>query len=1063
MNVLEYNFYFNKGIRKILFFGFLILGGLLLWTWIIRHLLGYFRLGKVISHEQAATIIGAHFTNVKDKLLNILQLKQQASNAYSMDLINASIEQKTAEIKIVPFPKAIDLGKNRKFLPYVLPPALLLFILLLVAPNIIKDSTDRIIRNNEEFAKPAPFSFIIDNSEDLEVIQFEDYSLDVKVDGSVLPTEAFIEIESYPYKMTKTGPDQFSYTFKNVNKNASFKLTSGIVRSREFELNVLSRPKLGGLQLKLDYPSYTGLRDISSQNNGDVIIPEGTRIKWNLQAFNTDSVSFQFGNDDKLSAQIETDNSFSFDKRIYKDSPYKLFVSNNEIPWPDSFTYNIGVIKDQYPTIEVQSFNDSLQKDPWIYFAGEAGDDYGIKRLTFNYTTHDPRGIEEEAQIKDLTVKGIQTPFKYSWDYSEISTKAGYTINYFFEVFDNDGIHGSKSTKSRIMTFKLPSMEEIEEKNEENSKEIKEDLAEALERTKKLQKDINKFKDKLLTEKKIDWQHQKELEQLMQREKEIKEQLQKAQEKLQENMENMEKFGENNEELLEKMEKLQELFNELENQKLEELMEKFEELFEKMEKEDLLEMMEEMSSEEKETEMELDRLLELFKQMEVEQQVKEQLEKIQELAKKEDDLRKDTEEQSKEQEDLIQEQKDINEEFEDIKKDMKELTKKNKALSKPKDLGKPDEKMEDIEQDLKDSQDQLEQNDNTKASEYQKKASQKMKQMQQKMSGGMSGGGSQQTQEDIKKIRQLLENLIGLSFEQEELLTGIKGTNPHTPLFISQVREQFKLKDDFKMIADSLHEMSKRVIEIESFVSEKILDIEGGFEKGLKFLEERTVDKAVAEQQGIMKNTNDLALMMSDAMENMQMQMSQPNQMCNKPGEGKGKDGKVPMDKIGEGQEQLNKDMQGMKKSKEGKPTSKEFAQMAARQNALKEALRKIKQDMQQHGQGGGQLQEIIDQMEKIEVDLVNKKLTDEMHMRQKDILNRLLEAEKADRQRKWDDKRESKSARQIERTLPPELKKYLEEREQQIEQLYEVSPNLKPFYKQLVEEYYKSLRANQG
>ena len=40
----------------------------------------YFRLGQLISHEQAANIIGSHFNNVGDKLLNILQLKQLANN-----------------------------------------------------------------------------------------------------------------------------------------------------------------------------------------------------------------------------------------------------------------------------------------------------------------------------------------------------------------------------------------------------------------------------------------------------------------------------------------------------------------------------------------------------------------------------------------------------------------------------------------------------------------------------------------------------------------------------------------------------------------------------------------------------------------------------------------------------------------------------------------------------------------------------------------------------------------------------------------------------------------------
>src|SRR5580765_1988373 len=74
IDVLEYLAYFSSAIRSILFFGFL--GGALfvIVRWIALPLLHYFRLGKIISHEKAALIIGSHFHEVQDRLLNILQL-----------------------------------------------------------------------------------------------------------------------------------------------------------------------------------------------------------------------------------------------------------------------------------------------------------------------------------------------------------------------------------------------------------------------------------------------------------------------------------------------------------------------------------------------------------------------------------------------------------------------------------------------------------------------------------------------------------------------------------------------------------------------------------------------------------------------------------------------------------------------------------------------------------------------------------------------------------------------------------------------------------------------------
>ncbi|MBO5843952.1 MAG: hypothetical protein J6Q96_03695, partial [Bacteroidales bacterium] len=54
-------------------------------------------IGKTISHEDAAKIIGKHFPEVADKLLNLLQLKQQSLNSDSQILL-ASIDQRTKEL-----------------------------------------------------------------------------------------------------------------------------------------------------------------------------------------------------------------------------------------------------------------------------------------------------------------------------------------------------------------------------------------------------------------------------------------------------------------------------------------------------------------------------------------------------------------------------------------------------------------------------------------------------------------------------------------------------------------------------------------------------------------------------------------------------------------------------------------------------------------------------------------------------------------------------------------------------------------------------------------------------
>ncbi|HQD12545.1 MAG TPA: hypothetical protein PLW43_06350, partial [Chitinophagales bacterium] len=61
---------------------------------------------------------------------------------------------------------------------------------------------------------------------------------------------------------------------------------------------------------------------------------------------------------------------------------------------------------------------------------------------------------------------------------------------------------------------------------------------------------------------------------------------------------------------------------------------------------------------------------------------------------------------------------------------------------------------------------------------------------------------------------------------------------------------------------------------------------------------------------------------------------------------------------------------------------------------------------------------------------------------------------DKAQREKEEDDKRQSKSGIEIPRKLPASLEEYLQKRKSAMELYKSVPPDLKPFYKNLVEKY---------
>lgn len=1064
MNLLEHYFYFGQGGRKTLFYSFVGISSLAVITWIVIPLLSYFRLGKIISHEQAANIIGDHFGDVKDKLINVLQLKKQSNNSNQADLILASINHKSEQIKLVPFKSAIDLSSNRKYLRYALPPLLLLLVILFAAPSLIKDSTTRLINNNKDFEREAPFHFRIQEN-DLTVVQFEDYPLTVTIDGEVLPDEVFIDIDNYQYRLKKESANTFSYKFNNVQKEIDFKLFSGFVESNDYKLNVLKKPNILGFDIKLNYPAYTKRQDESLSNIGDIVIPTGTNIDWVFNSQNTDNIDIKFSNQKELiSIKRFSDDLFTFKKKALKNEGYKIYVSNAALPNSDSVSYSITVIPDLNPSITVQKFEDSTDSK-LTFFVGEASDDYGLLSLSFNYRITKEKGGQGTLQTIKLPkpdAKSIQ--YDHTFDLETLELNPGDEVSYYFEVYDNDAIRGSKSARTNLMKFEMPTVEEFEEMADQNNEEIKEELKKSIEETKKIREDMKKLREKLLQEKEVDWQTKKEMEKLLERQKDLEEQIQQAKENFEENMKNQEEFTETKEDILEKQERIQEMFEELMSEEMKELMEQIQELMEQMEKDEALDMMEQMEMDDEEMEMELDRMLELFKQLELENEMEKAIDKLEELAEQEEKLSEETEKGEKSQEELKKEQEEINEKFEELEEQMEDIEEKNKELENPKDIDDPKEEMDDIEKDLNDSKEKLDQKENKKASKSQKSAAQKMKDMAMKMAMKMKSSEMEQMEEDMDALRQLLENLVGLSFNQEDLIKNISKTRVNTPKYVDLVQDQYKLKDDFQLVEDSLQALSKRVFQIESFVTEKVTEIKSNMKGGLENLEERRKPQAADHQQRTMKNVNDLALMLSEVMNQMQQQMSgmmSGDQMCDNPGNSKGKKGGVPKDKMGGAQDQLNKQMQKMKDGLKGgeKGSSKEFAKMAKKQAALRKALREMQKEKQEQGHGTKELQEIIDQMNKTETDLVNKRLNNEMLKRQQDILTRLLEHEKAEREREYDNKRKAETASKKERKMPPSLEDYIKKREAEIEMFKTVSPSLKPYYKFLVQEYFKELK----
>lgn len=1093
--ILDYFGKFESSGRTLIFYSFVLAGLIVFGLNIIWPLLQLGKIGKAISHEDAAKMVGEHFTDVKDKILNTLQLYQSNQHIHTgqLELITASINQRIEQLKPLPFTAAVNLGDNKRYLKYLIVPIITFITIYLVKSEIITDGTNRFVNygNTAIDQEEVPFDFIVD-SKNLSVMEQEDFILHVFInDKKFVPEMVYININGVEHKMKKVNNKEFTYEFRSVQENQDFTVSAQNITSGEYTLKTIPKPSLLGFDIELEYPNYTGIQAEKLKNIGDLVIPEGTKVKWIFNTKNTKSISFHVLDSLMMLMPVGL-NSFEFSNQFFENTNYALATNNEFASGKDSIQYFITVTKDQYPIINVDEKIDSTNSFVH-YYNGDVSDDFGFSKLSFNYQIIDENGKSRLSKSELLSVsKSFNSDqFFHYIDLSTLGLEPGETVNYHFQIWDNDGVNGAKSTKSSSKQYKAPTLEELMDQSDAANEQIKDDLNKSLEEIEALKKELADIKKSLLEKDKPDWQDKNKIEQFLQNQEQLQNNIEQLQLENEENQKQNNQFNQQSEEILQKQEMLNKLFEELMTDEMKKLYEELQKMMEQMNKDQLLNKMDEIEMSQEEINKELDRALEQFKQLEFEQKHEEITKQLDELAEKQEELSEQTKNKEKSNFELNKEQEEIDKAFEKLQQEIDELEKLNDELEDKNDMADTEQEEQSINEQMEDSKEQLGEKKNKKASESQQNAADEMKKMSQKMKDSMDENQAESAQEDMDALRQLLENLIDFSIDQEDVMAQFNGINSRDPKYVKLGQDQRKLNDDARLLEDSLFALSKRILQLSPFINKEVAAMNANLEETLKYITERQTAMTMAKQQYVMTAVNNLALLFDEAIQQMQQQManSKPGGgQCNKPG-GSGSPGGKPkpmsMQQMQQQMEnQLKKMQEAMEKGQKpggkqdgkqpgdgqgqgdipgsqpgGQQMSKELAQMAAQQAALRKQIQELSQQLNQDGTGAGNgLKEIVKEMEKVEEDIINGEINQQTLMRQKQIMTRLLEHEKASREQDKDEKRKSNEAINQEISNPTEYLKYKEKKEKELELLKTIPPSLKPYYKNKVNEYFEQI-----
>lgn len=1045
VSILEYLANHDSQIRAAIFYAFLmlVLAGLV--YLVVMPAMRAAGILRGMSQIELSKQIGRRVKEVDDKLQNILLLGELQRESDS-EILRAAIDQKSHSISSIPFHLSAGFRRGLKFIKISAAFLVVVSLLGFAFPDLFNYGTRRVIYYDQEISPAPPFRFILDN--EARAILNEPYPIGVRIEGELLPQSLNVVIDGRVIKAIKTSQNEFSHTIRNVSGDFTFYLEAEGHRSHRYKIEARNKPAIVRFTMDLEFPSYLRRKPERLENQARISVPEGTRIIWQVEEANSEFIEMTMNGEPTL---LNREGGMTYTSTPGENMEYSLCAVGPDGLRSDSMLCSVTIIPDGPPSIQVVQESDSA--DMVRVFVGRISDDHGFTAFRFASRINDG---DQHVENLPFAGKNSSWDFVYEIDWNAARLNMGDEVTYYFEVCDNDGVHGPKCTRSTVMRYRLMEKAEMEARLDEMGKDIEDELKKAADLARELREDIEKVEKSLLEKENVDWSTEKEIQEILRQNAELKKMVDRmAEQNSRKNR--MSDDLSNNEVIREKQARLERMMEEIMDDEMLSKLRELEFLMEKLKDEEVREALKDIEITGEQLEEELDRGLELFRQLEFEMQLEKVITDLGQLQQEQEKVLEETKQGS--EKDLKGEQEKIAEKFDQWKKDAEKLREMNDNLQNKHDVKDQSQKSEEVSEEMKQAGNELQKGKKNNAGQHQQGASDKMSEMKDDLMA-LQMSMQADAAEDLQSLRNTLENLLELSFEQEKLMSEMKQVQGDDPRFNDATKEQRAIYDAMMVVEDSLRALGRRIVQIETSINREVAATKSGMEKTIRAMTERKQDEIMRHQQLSMTSINNLALLLDEAINQMQQQMMQSTGQCSKPGQSKPSSSTMKSM-----QQELNRQIEEMKKGLEqgkapgGHPGEKgkeaeSLAKMAARQARIREELRKMADESSQ--QEASELKKLGELMEQTEKDIVNREITRETLLRQEKILTRLLETERSDREQDMDKKREASEGKQKNFGNLFDKSKYYKTVKGGHEDLIRENITFSRYYKGKIEEYFK-------
>jgi len=1049
---LEYFNYFDPKIKSVILILTICLTLIILVYFILIPLSKLSGIGKRINYYDVSAQLQNTYPEIRDRLINIVELANNSDLYYSSQLQQASINQKIDELKIFRFSDAISF-KNLKLLFLIFTGIVLLLIgVFIVSPSFFTESSARLIHFQQKFEKPAPFTFELLNSE-LEIVTGESIELKLKCSGKEIPEMMFIDISGNRFLMENQA-DLFSYKIENVNSSVSILFTDKKYISEIYRITVLNKPFINSFIVEINPPAYTNGEKEILTNIGDLNVIEGSTVKWIFNTVDTDSLELFFTDSSHVSAK-QNGNSFEVIRSIARNVDYSVRIKNSKLNNDSQLVYKIQTISDLFPEIKVVQVRDS--SDFRIFhFKGNIIDDYGFSQLDFNLSVE---GNDSILRIP-FTPSMLNQDFYYSFNFEAVKN-LGKSFKYYFSVSDNDVINRFKRSISDTYTFNFPDYQEILAKENSDLNSLDKLFEKSTKLTEEIQNEFENFKMKQINSELSEWEKYQTVKDIVAKKNELENVLQQINQQNKDANNFMNSFTEEKQDILKKQKEIEELLNEVFSDELKKLFEEFNELSKKFDLQKFNQLSNQMDSKMEDLSKQLDKNMQLLKKMKVEQKIERILQELQKLSETEntvlESLSKNPDLKS-----INEIEKNNASVVEKLEKEYNETLEINKTLQKPLNLFNFEQEFSQVKSNYTKVLNEAGKGNKRKTAAGIENTISSLNQLTFAINQMLQNNKKKQNQENIDDLKQLLDNLILVSFDQEKIMNSFSNIDYNNPLIRELKVKQKNIGGMVSFIKDSLYALSKRTPEISSVINKEMQALEANTNSSYDQLENGNLGGSRMHQQFSITSSNNLALFLSEALENIKEQQDKEGGSegdCEKPG---GKGSKPGMKQLKDGQESIKEQLQQMidqmKKGELGR-MGKNIGQTIAQQEVMQQMIREMLNGSSLGTKAQEQLKAVDQLLEQSRKELINRSISNELINRQNLILSKLLDAEKSEIERDFEDKRESKTAMDIKKGNPEGYFEYKNALKNENEKIKRNTYRLRSFYDQKYNQYLNKLK----